>query len=275
MSSFQFFGLQFIPSIFDLSRISHQAHFLSPSIKQIHLPNIMSRTTGTSPDIPILFEDNHLLVVCKPVNLLSQEDHTGDPDLLNLCKAYLKKQHQKPGNVFLGLLHRLDRPVGGVMVLAKTSKAASRLSEQIRQRSFQKRYLLVVKGETPPNAFLVHHLLKDPVSNRVKVVSQRHKKAKKAELSYLRLDYNSTHNLSLVQANLITGRPHQIRVQFSAEGFPLLGDKKYGEPDGPADSPALFASGISFRHPTLGSTVSYSASPPDTEPWTLFEQIRK
>ncbi len=235
----------------------------------------MPRTTGTNPDIPILFEDNHLLVVCKPVHVLSQQDHTGDPDLLTLCKAYLKKQHQKPGNVFLGLLHRLDRPVGGVMVLAKTSKAASRLSEQIRQRSFQKRYLLVVKGQVPPNAVLVHHLLKDPDSNHVKVVSQRNKKAKKAELSYLRLDYHPTRDLSLVKANLITGRPHQIRVQFSVEGHPLLGDKKYGDPDDTTDSPALFASGISFRHPTHGDTVRYTASPPDTEPWKMFGQFRK
>lgn len=225
------------------------------------------------PDIPLLFEDNHLLVVNKPVNLLSQADHTGDPDLLSLCKEYLKLKYDKPGNVFLGLVHRLDRPVGGVMVLAKTSKSASRLSEQIRTRKFEKRYLLVVHGETPPNGVFVHHLLKDKKTNRVTAAKANDKRSNRAELVYQRLEYHKKHNVSLVNVNLITGRSHQIRVQFSSEGFPLFGDRKYGKDDvrDTTSEPALFAFEIIFSHPTLKKTVSFKASPPSSPPWSFFE----
>jgi 23S rRNA pseudouridine1911/1915/1917 synthase len=225
------------------------------------------------PDIPLLYEDNHILVINKPVNLLSQADHTGDPDLLTLCKEYLKIKYKKSGNVFLGLVHRLDRPVGGVMVLAKTSKAASRLSEQIRTRMFDKRYLLVVHGETPPNGVFVHHLLKEKNSNRVTVAAANDKRSKRAELVYQRLEYYENHNLSLVKVNLITGRAHQIRVQFSSEGFPLAGDRKYGKVDvrNTTSEPALFAFEIIFSHPTLKKTVSYKASPPSSPPWSFFK----
>lgn len=224
------------------------------------------------PDIPLLYEDNQLLVVNKPVNMLSQADHTGDPDLLTLCKEYLKVRYEKPGNVFLGLVHRLDRPVGGVMVLAKTSKAASRLSEQIRSRKFDKRYLLIVHGKTPPNGVLVHNLLKDSASNRVTVTAADNKKSKRAELVYQQLEYHNIHDISLVKVNLITGRPHQIRVQFSSEGFPLVGDKKYGKNsiNIPASEPALFASEIIFSHPVRKNTVSFEASPPTSPPWNFF-----
>jgi 23S rRNA pseudouridine1911/1915/1917 synthase len=234
----------------------------------------MLQTTGTNPEIPILFEDNHLLIVCKPVNLLSQADHTGDPDILTLCKSYLKKKYNKPGNIYLGLVHRLDRPVGGVMILAKTSKAASRLSEQIRERTLYKRYLLVVKGKPPPNGVLVHYLLKDQKANRVTSVSPHEKKAKNAELGFQRIDYNDELDLSLVKANLITGRPHQIRVQFATEGYPLLGDKKYGIEDPAVNSPSLYASEVTFRHPTLGDMKTFSALPPDSVPWNYFKMYR-
>lgn len=225
------------------------------------------------PDIPMLYEDNHLLIVNKPVNLLSQADHTGDPDLLSLCKEYLKVKYKKPGNVFLGLVHRLDRPVGGVMVLAKTSKAASRLSEQIRNRKFEKRYLLVVHGETPPNGVFVHHLLKDSDSNRVTVAAADNKKSKRAELVYQQLEYLKKHNISLVKVNLITGRAHQVRVQFSSEGFPLFGDRKYGKEDGhdTTSEPALFAFEIIFSHPTLKKKVNFKAPPPSSPPWSFFK----
>ena len=123
------------------------------------------KTTATDPDIEILFEDNHLLAVNKPAGLLSQEDYSGQPDLLALCKEYLKRKYNKKGNVFLGLLHRLDKPVGGVMLFAKTSKAASRISEQIRKRSIKKKYYTVVEGVSPQNGMLQDYLLKNSQTN--------------------------------------------------------------------------------------------------------------
>src|SRR5690625_2236915 len=204
---------------------------------------------GISGGIPVLFEDNHLLIVQKPANLLTQADHTGDEDLLTLCRNWLGHKYNKPGNVFLGLVHRLDRPVGGVIALAKTSRAASRLSEQIRNRTFRKQYLAVVHGKIPPNGVLVHYLLKDRSANRVTVSRQNHKAALKAELSYIARGRDRQKNLSLAEIHLITGRPHQIRVQFSAEGYPLFGDTKYGRMNTEAQKPALFATKIIFRHP--------------------------
>lgn len=233
----------------------------------------MTQFTGTSPNIPILHEDNHLMVVNKPVNLLSQQDHTADPDLVTLCKAYLKRRYNKPGNAYIGLVHRLDRPVGGTMVMAKTSKAASRLSEQIRNREIRKRYLLVAHGKTPPNGVLVHHLLKNSETNRVEVLNTEVKKSLRAELSYLRQAYLPDRNLSLVRVNLITGRPHQIRVQFSFEGHPIVGDIKYGIPDEGSSGPALFASGIGFSHPISGKSVSFKCEPPQISPWNYFGNV--
>lgn len=235
----------------------------------------MTQSTGTLPDIAILYEDNHLMVVNKPVNLLSQQDHTGDPDLVTLCKAYLKKKHDKPGNIYVGLIHRLDRPVGGTMVLAKTSKAASRLSEQVRKREIRKRYLLVAHGKTPPNGVLVHHLLKNPETNRVEVLNREIKKSLRAELSYLREAYLPDRDLSLVMVNLITGRPHQIRVQFSFEGHSIFGDFKYGKPDKVLKEPALFALSIRFSHPISGKSISFNCAPPRTRPWNYFKQTEQ
>jgi len=232
----------------------------------------MSQSTGTSPDIPILFEDNHLIVINKPVNLLSQKDYTGDPDVVTLCKAYLKREYNKPGNVFIGLIHRLDRPVGGTMVLAKTSKAAGRLSEQVRKREVRKRYLLVAHGETPPNGVLIHNLLKNPETNHVMVVGSETKRSVRAELSYIRETYLPDKNLSYVRVNLLTGRPHQIRVQFSFEGYPLYGDNRYGNDPVISEGLALFASGISFMHPISAKTVSFECKPTQAVPWNYFSQ---
>lgn len=224
--------------------------------------------TGTDPDIPILFEDNHLLVIHKPAGLLSQEDHTGRPDALNLCKAYIKKQYDKPGNVFLGLLHRLDRPVSGVMVFAKTSKAASRISEQIRSRKVRKRYRAVVLGDPPPNGVLEHHLVKDEAKNIVTVVDRTTRKSKLAKLSFNTLSANN--NLSLVDVNLETGRAHQIRVQFAEIGLPIWGDKRYGKEE-ESGSIALHAHSIKLEHPTLKEKMTFTAELPDTIPWTGFK----
>ncbi len=224
------------------------------------------KSTRTNPDIEIIYEDNHLLVVSKPVGLLSQEDHTGDPDILTLCKEYIKKDQNKPGNVFLGLLHRLDRPVSGVMMFAKTSKAASRISEQIRQRSIKKKYLAVVEGNPPPNGYLTHHLLKDEKTNTVQVVNQNVKGAQDAKLMFQSLE--TSNNLHLLEVTLITGRPHQIRVQLSAEGYPIWGDYKYGKSK--QSTPALHAYSLEIQHPTLKKQMFFSANTPEIFPWSEF-----
>ncbi len=176
----------------------------------------------------LLFEDNHLLVVEKPVNLLSQADHSGSPDLLSLLKDWIKQRDQKPGQVFLGLVQRLDRPVGGVMVFAKTSKAASRLADQVRQRTLQKTYLAVVAGVVdPPEGTLTDWLQKDHHSNTVRVIESGLPQAKQAILHYERIAVHA--NKSLLRIQLETGRSHQIRVQLAHCGHPLLGDHKYGQ----------------------------------------------
>lgn len=224
------------------------------------------KTTGTTPDIEILFEDNHLLAVNKPAGVLSQEDHTGEPDLLNLCKEYLKREYDKQGNVFLGLLHRLDKPVSGVMLFAKTSKAAARISEQIRQRSIKKTYRAVVEGETPQNGMLQDFLLKNNQTNTVTVVSGKNKRAKKAELIYQREQVEQ--KLSLLKVTLITGRPHQIRVQFSNLGYPIYGDNKYGSKN--HGNISLQASELTFKHPTLKKEITVETNLPIGFPWELF-----
>ncbi|HHW47020.1 MAG TPA: RluA family pseudouridine synthase [Clostridiaceae bacterium] len=220
--------------------------------------------------IEIVYEDNHLIVAEKPVNMLSQADNTGDPDIMSILKEYIKKRYNKPGNVFLGLVHRLDRPVGGVMVFARTSKAASRLSEQIRTRKFEKTYLAVVHG-TPSEreSCLEHYLEKDKAANTVKVVAPSNDVAKKAVLEYRVLDTKS--ELSLVEINLKTGRPHQIRVQFSYIGHPLFGDQKYGsEINKPGQQIALWSARIGFRHPTTKENLCFESRPPKKYPWALF-----
>jgi len=224
------------------------------------------KTTGTNPNITILFEDNHLLAIHKPAGVLSQEDYSGEPDVLTLCKAYLKREYKKPGNVFLGLVHRLDRPVAGVMLLAKTSKAASRISEQIRKRTIKKRYLAIVEGNPGDNGMLMHYLLKDRDTNRVKVVETGNSNAQRSELTFYKTA--QIDNLSLLNITLITGRPHQIRVQLSHEGFPIVGDSKYGQPRNVEI--ALFASELEIIHPTLKKTVIISAAPLITYPWSQF-----
>ncbi len=225
------------------------------------------KSTGTVPDIEIIYEDNHLLAVSKPKGLLSQEDYTGNPDLLTICKEYLKREYNKPGNVFLGLLHRLDRPVSGVMLLAKTSKAASRISEQIRQRRLKKTYLAVVEGEAPENGLLTHYLKKQKDTNITRVVSRQSKRAKLAELMFDRINHKD--GLSLLKITLITGRPHQIRVQLAHEGLPIRGDKKYGT--GKHQEIALHACELIVEHPTLKKELKFQSNPPKVIPWIYFD----
>ncbi|MCS7459727.1 RNA pseudouridine synthase [Paenibacillus doosanensis] len=224
------------------------------------------------PAIEVLYEDNHVIVVVKPVNVPTQEDDSRDPDLLTMIKQDLKHRHRKPGNVYLGLVHRLDRPVGGVMVFAKTSKAASRLSDAVRTRSIRKIYTAVVNGRPQePHGTLKHYLLKDTKTNMVSVAVPGKPGAKEAVLDYQVLDHSE--GLSLVQVELHTGRPHQIRVQFAAIGCPLVGDQRYGAHlTKPGQQIALWSTELSFEHPTTKETLSFRSAPPASYPWFLWSE---
>jgi 23S rRNA pseudouridine1911/1915/1917 synthase len=221
-------------------------------------------------NIKIIYEDNHLLVVEKPPNMLTQGDSTGDADLLTVLKEDLKFRYNKPGNVYLGLVHRLDRPVGGAMVFAKTSKAASRLSEQIRTGDFSKSYRAVVHGIPEQSAgTLVHYLVKNEATNTVRVTSN-HEEGKKASLDYTVM--SSKNGFSLVNIRLHTGRSHQIRVQFAETGHPLFGDQKYGAAlNKPGMQLALWSVEVGFLHPISKEFVRYQSAPPTVYPWNLFQ----
>ncbi len=214
--------------------------------------------------IDILYEDNHLLVVSKPINVPVQSDISGDEDLLSILKKYLKDKYNKPGNVYLGLVHRLDRPVGGLMVFAKTSKAASRLSKEIRDKMFNKVYYAVVLGNIKNSDIFVDKLYKDRVRN----ISYVSDKGLVSKLSYEKIGYKD--GFSLVRINLETGRSHQIRVQFSSRGFPLYGDQKYNKKAVKAPI-ALFAGKLEFVHPTTKEVMSFSLPLPDRYPFNLFK----
>jgi len=222
---------------------------------------------GVLPKINILFEDNHLLVVEKPINIPVCEDESKDLDLLSILKNYLKEKYQKPGNVYLGLVHRLDRPVGGVMVFAKTSKAASRLSKQVAEHKLEKVYLAVVCGKVPDNGECFDYLMKNTKKNQSFVTDKSH--GKEARLTYERVSYQE--GLSLVKIYLKTGRSHQIRVQFSSRGFPLVGDAKYNpEHDGKMNV-ALFAHQLSFYHPVTKEKMTFKLELPNRMPFSLFK----
>lgn len=212
-------------------------------------------------ELDVLFLDNHLLVVNKPAGVLVQGDITGDLDLLTLGKAYLKEAFDKPGNVFLGLVHRLDRPVSGVMVYARTSKAAARLSEQFRARTPDKRYVALVEGELAGRGTRVDHLAK--TDRHVRLVSATHPEGKRAELAWEAL--GSHRGRSLVAVQLKTGRQHQIRVQLSALGHPIVGDFRYGakqELDG--RNMGLHCYHLGIEHPTQRVACAWQAPPPPT-----------
>lgn len=220
--------------------------------------------------VKVIYEDNHLLVVEKPVNILSQGDNTNDDDMVNLLKKYLKEKYNKPGNVFVGLVHRLDRPVGGCMVFAKTSKAASRLSEQVRNKSFKKTYRAVIHGNmNKKEDNLLDYLYKNKKTNMVSVVSKNTKDAKDARLSYETLD--SKKGFSLVQIDLQTGRPHQIRVQFASRKHPLYGDQRYGQNlNKVGQQIALWSYKIEIDHPTTKERMEFVCNPPSEYPWNIF-----
>ena len=215
--------------------------------------------------INILYEDNHLLVVEKPINIPVQEDNSKDKDLLTMLKEYIKEEYKKPGNVYLGLVHRLDRPVSGVMVFAKTSKAASRLSNQIRENKFIKIYNAVVENKIDKKGRLEDYLLKNNKTNTVSV----NEKGKLCILNYKRLDFKD--NLSLVEIRLETGRSHQIRVQMSHNGNPLYGDQKYNKNAKVGEQLALFAKRLEFEHPTTKEHLVFELDLPDREPFIKFK----
>lgn len=224
-------------------------------------------------NLKVVYEDNHIIVVEKIPNIPSQADKTGDIDMLTMVKDYIKEKYSKPGNVYLGLVHRLDRPVGGVMIFAKTSKAASRLSDQVREKVFKKKYLAVVDGRIEnKNGSLENYLYKDERNNISKVVSKEKKNAKLAKLDYEVLTYNEVKNLSLLKINLHTGRHHQIRVQLANFGHSIFGDQKYGT-RGQGKQIALWAYELTIKHPITKEEMTFKDLPEAVGTWCILNQI--
>ena len=215
-------------------------------------------------NLNILYEDNHIIVVVKPRDILSQSDSTNDLDMLTIIKKYLKEKYQKPGNVYLGLVHRLDRVVGGVMVFAKTSKAASRLSDSIRKNEMHKVYLAIVHGKAKDKDTFIDYLKKTDDFN---TIVSNSKEGKYAELSYELIEYNKELDLSLVKVYLKTGRHHQIRVQFQSRNHPLVGDNRYGVDK--EKNIGLFAYQLSFIHPVKKEVMTFTYLPED-KPFSIF-----
>jgi len=203
----------------------------------------------------ILFEDNHVIVCLKPAGILSQKDYTNQDSMVEILKEYLRMKYQKPGNIYLGLVHRLDRNTEGLMVFAKTSKAAARLSKDIQEHDFNKNYYAIVCGELKKSGKLINSLRKDENQNK-SFISER---GKEAILEYKVVDIKD--NNSLVDINLITGRHHQIRVQFSYLGFPLCGDIKYGAKALKENHLALYAYNLRFFHPITKEEMNFSVTP--------------
>lgn len=218
--------------------------------------------------LQVLYEDNHLIAVYKPAGVLVQADDTKDPTLMDEVKYYLKQKYHKTGNVFLGLLHRLDRPVQGIILFAKTSKGASRLSEQFRAHEVEKVYHALVVGKPQKDRdVLVHWITKNEKVNRVTVSSKQTTDGLRAELSYEMVKTNGKY--SLLRVRLATGRPHQIRSQLSAVGCPIVGDVKYGAPEPlPDKSLALASTGLRFETATSKERQTVEVSIP--EAWNKY-----
>ena len=221
------------------------------------------------PKINILYEDNHIIVIEKKTNILVQKDDTNDECLVDIIKEYLKIKYNKPGNVYLGLVHRLDRPVGGIMVFAKTSKAASRLTDQIKNKQMIKTYYAVVNGHTKKNDKYIDYIKKNKKTNTSYITTKE--EGKEAILEYETISYYE--NLSLVRINLITGRSHQIRVQFSHHNHPLIGDYRYNKEKKANIDIALFAKKLEFIHPTTKEKLTLELDLPDKYPFNLFQNF--
>jgi 23S rRNA pseudouridine1911/1915/1917 synthase len=221
-------------------------------------------------NVEVLYEDNHCLALNKPAGVLSQGDETGDPSLVSWSRDYLKTRYLKPGNVFVGLVHRLDRPTSGVILLARTSKAAGRLSKQLRSGEINKVYWAIVEGELKDaEGRWIDVLEKDRELNQVCVTEGQAMKGKEACVDYKLLDTNG--DLTKLELRPLTGRSHQLRVQLAARGLPILGDRKYGATHELAAEDggyriALHARALSFRHPTREEEISIVAPVPSDWP---------
>ena len=217
----------------------------------------------------ILYEDNHVIVAVKPPNMLSQADNTKDTDILTLLKEYIRQEYQKPGNVYLGLVHRLDRPVGGLMVFARTSKAASRLSEQMRRHEMGREYLCIASGPVEDTFTLTDYLWKDPIRNLVTVCEADQKGSQLAVLRGRCLARRE--GTALCALKLETGRKHQIRAQMAHAGAPLWGDNKYGGGI-PGQQIALWGYKLTFQHPVTHRLMRFF-SMPEGNVWSLYGDI--
>jgi len=218
----------------------------------------------------ILFEDNHLLAINKSSGELVQGDETGDEPLVERCKKYIKEKYNKPGEAFLGVVHRLDRPVSGVVIFARTSKALERMNELFRDRQTKKVYWAIVANEPKEESgTLVHWLVKNEKNNKVTAFAKENKDGQRSELSYRILKHKD--GFYLLEVNPVTGRPHQIRVQLASMGCVIAGDVKYGyaKPN-PDKSICLHARQLSFIHPVKKETISIEAPLPKNEVWNLF-----
>ena len=222
-------------------------------------------------DLTILYEDNHIIVVLKPQGVPTCGDESGDDSLLEAVRRYVKVTYEKPGNVYIGLIHRLDRPTGGVMVFAKTSKAASRLAEQMRGGDFEKKYFAVLVGvPKEKHATLVNYLKKNPVNNMVYICPQTTDGAKMASLEYNILEEKGGYSLADIKWH--TGRTHQIRVQMAGQGTPVYGDMRYGGENAKKGNLALWAYSLSFTHPVTKERLRFMAEPPENQlPWKVFD----
>lgn len=226
---------------------------------------------GMNMELKVIYEDNHIIVVEKIPNVPSQEDKTGDISMMTLIKDYIKEKYNKPGNVYLGLVHRLDRPVGGVMVFAKTSKAASRLSNEVREKVFKKEYLAVVDGKLEQEkGTLENYLYKDKKTNTSYVVNKDKKDSKYAKLDYEVIKYDKENDLSLIKINLHTGRHHQIRVQLANIGHSIYGDQRYGI-KGKNKQIALWAYKLTIEHPTKKEKMEFEDLPKKVGVWKILK----
>lgn len=218
----------------------------------------------------VLYEDNHIIVAVKPANIPSQADISGDIDMLTMVKEYVKKKYNKPGNVYIGLVQRLDRPVSGIMIFARTSKAASRLTNEIKEHKVKKTYLAVVRGLfNKKSGNLVNYIVKQN-DNSSKITTKD--KGKIAKLKYEVISENKEKKLSLVRVNLETGRHHQIRVQFANINHPLYGDQRYGIRDN--KQIALLSYKLKFEHPVKKEVMTFEISPPNSEPWKALNCVK-